>query len=50
MAELTGVKKAAILLISLEEDKAAEILRRLPPESVEEVSREIARSEERRGG
>lgn len=42
MPELTGVKKAAVLLISLEEDKAAEILKRLPPEAVEEVSREIA--------
>lgn len=42
MADLSGVKKAAILLISLDEDKAADILKRLPPEAVEEVSREIA--------
>ncbi|MGE5609139.1 MAG: flagellar motor switch protein FliG [Bacillota bacterium] len=40
--ELTGVRKAAILLISLEQDKAAEILKRLPQEAIEEVSREIA--------
>ena len=40
--ELSGVKKSAILLLSLEEDQAADILRRLPPDAVEEVSREIA--------
>ena len=40
--DLTGVRKSAILLQSLGQDQAAEILRRLPPESVEEVSREIA--------
>ena len=42
MAELSGVRKSAILLLSLPEDQAAEILKRLPPEAVEEVSREIA--------
>src|SRR5688572_23413086 len=42
MAELSGVKKSAILLLSLEQDQAAEILKRLPLEAVEEVSREIA--------
>ena len=42
MPEMTGVRKAAVLLVTLEQDKAAEILRRLPPEAVEEVSREIA--------
>src|SRR3954468_21783236 len=41
-ADLTGVRKSAILLLSLGQDQAAEILRRLPPESVEEVSREMA--------
>src|SRR4051794_8816654 len=41
-AEMTGVRKSAILLLSLEQDRAAEILKRLPPEAVEEVSREIA--------
>ena len=40
--ELSGVKKSAILLLSLESDHAAEILKRLPPDAVEEVSREIA--------
>ena len=41
-AELTGVRKAAGLLLTLEQDQAAEVLKRLPPEAVEEVSREIA--------
>src|SRR5258706_992738 len=40
--DLSGVRKAAVLLMSLSQDDAAEILKRLPPESVEEVSREIA--------
>ncbi|HZK80983.1 MAG TPA: flagellar motor switch protein FliG [Humisphaera sp.] len=40
--ELTGVRKAAVLLLSLPQDEAAEILRRLPKEAVEEVMREIA--------
>jgi flagellar motor switch protein FliG len=42
MAEITGVRKTAILLLSLSQEQAAEILKRLPPEAVEEVSREIA--------
>jgi len=43
MAEdLAGVKKAAVLLLSISQDEAAEILRRLPAEAIEEVSREIA--------
>jgi flagellar motor switch protein FliG len=41
-AELNGVRKAAILLLSLEQEEAAEILKRLPAQAVEEVSREIA--------
>src|SRR5947209_8784921 len=40
--EDSGVRKAAILLLSLEQDEAAEILKRLSPLAVEEVSREIA--------
>src|SRR5258707_8007748 len=40
--DLTGVRKSAILLLSLNEDLAAEILKRLPPDAVEEISREIA--------
>lgn len=42
MADLNGVRKSAILLLSLQQDEAAEILKRLPAEAVEEVSREIA--------
>jgi len=41
-AELSGVRKSAVLLLSLEQDQAAEILKRLPQEAIEEVSREIA--------
>jgi len=40
--ETTGVRKAAVLLVSLSQDQAAEILKRLPLEAAEEVSREIA--------
>jgi flagellar motor switch protein FliG len=42
MAEVNGVRKSAILLLSLPQEQAAEILKRLPPEAVEDVSREIA--------
>ncbi|HEY1921984.1 MAG TPA: flagellar motor switch protein FliG [Tepidisphaeraceae bacterium] len=42
MAELSGVRKSAILLLSLSQEQASEILKRLPPEAVEDVSREIA--------
>jgi flagellar motor switch protein FliG len=41
-SDLSGVRKAAVLLLTLTQDEAAEILKRLPAESVEEVSREIA--------
>lgn len=41
-SDLTGVRKAAVLLVSLDQDKAAEILKRLPPDAIEEVGREIA--------
>jgi flagellar motor switch protein FliG len=44
--DLTGVRKSAILLLSLGQEQASEILRRLPPEAVEEVSREIASLQE----
>ncbi len=40
--EISGVRKAAVLLLSLPQDEAAEILQPAPPEAVEEVSREIA--------
>jgi flagellar motor switch protein FliG len=42
MPDLNGVRKAAVLLLSLDQDQAAEVLKRLSPEAVEEVSREIA--------
>jgi flagellar motor switch protein FliG len=42
MPDITGVRKSAVLLLSLDQDQAAEVLKRLPPEAVEEVSREIA--------
>src|SRR3954464_2793832 len=41
-ADISGVRKSAVLLLSLDQDHAAEVLKRLPPEAVEEVSREIA--------
>ena len=41
-SDINGIKKSAILLLTLPQDEAAEILKRLPPEAVEEVSREIA--------
>src|SRR5690606_11131538 len=40
--ELSGVRKAAILLLALDEDAAAILLKRLPPRAVEEVTRELA--------
>ena len=39
---LPGVRKAAVLLLTLPEDEAAAVLKRLSPAAVEEVSREIA--------
>src|SRR5436190_24274315 len=41
-SDVKGIRKSAVLLLSLDQDQAAEILKRLPPEAVEEVSREIA--------
>jgi flagellar motor switch protein FliG len=41
-APLSGARKAAILMLTLDQDQAAEVLKRLPPEAIEEVSREIA--------
>ena len=37
-----GARKAAILLVILGEDAASEIYRRLPPDQVEQITREIA--------
>ena len=39
---LAGVRKAAVLLLGLDEGEAAQVLRRLPAEHVEAVGREIA--------
>ncbi|HUB24250.1 MAG TPA: flagellar motor switch protein FliG, partial [Tepidisphaeraceae bacterium] len=41
-SEVSGVRKAAVLLVSLNQDQAAEILKRLPLEAAEEIGREIA--------
>jgi len=40
---LSGIKKAAILLVSLGEEASAEILRQLEEDEVQEIGREIAR-------
>ena len=40
---LPGVRKAAVLLLTLGEGEASQVLKRLPSEAVEAVSREIAR-------
>lgn len=42
MADNPGVRKSAILLLSLPPEEAAEILKRLPAEARDEVTREIA--------
>ena len=39
---LRGVTKAAVLLLALDKDCSAEIMRRLPRETIEEITREIA--------
>src|SRR3954469_12246568 len=41
-SDINGIRKSAILLLTLSQDEAAEVLKRLPQEAVEEVSREIA--------
>jgi len=41
-SELSGLRKAAILLLSVDRDCAAELLKRLDREQVEDVTREIA--------
>ncbi|MEM8836263.1 MAG: hypothetical protein AAGD00_10625, partial [Planctomycetota bacterium] len=40
--ELDGVTKAAVLLVSITPDAATKILKVMPAEQVEEVTREIA--------
>ena len=41
--EMSGLRKAAVLMLALDQDPAAELLRNLDAESVEEVTREITR-------
>ncbi len=45
LAEMTGLRKAAILLISLQPEHSAAILRQLDQGMIEDISREIARLE-----
>ncbi len=40
--DLNGVQKAAVLLLSIDEDAASTILRQMDPKIVEEVTRELA--------
>ncbi len=44
--ELDGVTKAAVILLSLQHDVAGELLRHLPTEMVQEVSRALASLEQ----
>lgn len=41
-ANLTGVRKAAVLLLALDQEAAALLLKQLDPKSIEEVTRELA--------
>jgi flagellar motor switch protein FliG len=41
--KLSGLTKAAILLVSLDRDRAAAVMRHLNPEAIEELTREIAK-------
>jgi flagellar motor switch protein FliG len=41
-SELEGLTKAAILLLAIGPEKASSVLRQLPPQGVEEVTRELA--------
>ena len=40
--EINGIRKSAILLLSLGQDEASAVLKLLPREMIDEVSREIA--------
>jgi len=40
--ELTGLQKIAVLMVALDQATASQIMKRLPRESVEQISREIA--------
>jgi flagellar motor switch protein FliG len=43
--EISGLRKAAVLLLSLPQEVAAKVMKKLPRERVEEVAREIANSD-----
>ncbi len=40
--EISGVRKAAILLLSLDQEASSIILKQMPPKAIEEVTREMA--------
>ncbi|MEL7087503.1 MAG: hypothetical protein AAGL98_03535, partial [Planctomycetota bacterium] len=42
VADLSGVRKAAILLLALDNEASGMMLKSLPPQAVEEVTRELA--------
>ncbi len=44
--EMTGTQKAAVLLLTLEEEAASTLLRQLEPRTVEEITRELASIED----
>ncbi|MBH8579881.1 flagellar motor switch protein FliG [Halomonas pacifica] len=41
--EMSGVRRSAILLLALDEDSAAEVLKYMGPQEIQEVSQEMAR-------
>lgn len=45
LEDLTGLQKAAVLLVALDQDTAATVMKVLPGELVEDISREIASTE-----
>ncbi|MBF8222270.1 MULTISPECIES: flagellar motor switch protein FliG [Halomonadaceae] len=42
-SEMSGVRRSAILLLALDEDSAAEVLKFMGPQEIQEVSQEMAR-------
>jgi flagellar motor switch protein FliG len=44
-SEISGLRKAAILLLAMPQDIAAKVMKKLPRERVEEISREIANTD-----
>jgi flagellar motor switch protein FliG len=45
LEELTGLQKAAVLLVALDQDTASKVMKVLPGELVEDISREVANTE-----